>query len=90
MENVSTVLKEEFGEHLVELVAGYVGCSIQHNGCPCNTCFHTWAEDELKLNSHMAHLFWIVVLALRGDYKQKEIFKSNIENFKQIVKDYEV
>ena len=81
-------LSVEFGEHLVELVAGYVGCSIQHNGCPCNSCFHTWAVAELELNPHLAHMFWIVVLALRGDYKQDEILESNIANFKEIIKEY--
>ena len=61
---------------LLRYLGDYVGCTIQHNGCPCNKCFHTWAEDELGLSPDIAHSFWLVVLALRGDYSNKEIDKE--------------
>jgi hypothetical protein len=82
-------LRKEFAECLIDLVSKSVGCSIQYNGCPCNTCFHTWVEDELGMSSDMAHLFWIVVLSLRGDYKEEELFRSNVENFVEIIKRWE-
>ncbi len=65
-----------FTKTLLRELGKDVGCSIQHNGCPCNTCFHTWAEDELKLSPDIAHSFWLVVLALRGDYTNDEISES--------------
>jgi hypothetical protein len=69
-----------FVRNLLEAVSMESGCEIQHNGCPCNTCFHSWAEDKLKLNRILAHMFWMVVCALRGDYKQDEILDNNEEN----------
>ena len=77
-----------FKKSLIEAVSNESGCRIQYNGCPCNTCFHNWSEDELGLNGDLSHLFWMVVLALRGDYTQDEILKSNIDNFKDIIKKY--
>lgn len=55
------------------------GCNIQCGGCPCNSDFHTWAEDELKLNKHLAHALWLIVLQHRGDYTKEEIDESTIE-----------
>ena len=75
-----------FTAELLKLLGEETMCSIQHNGCPCNTCFHTWAESELGLSSDMAHLFWLVVLALRGDYAEREIMWSNQDNFKKLIK----
>jgi hypothetical protein len=40
------------------------GCSIQHDGWPCNSCFHC-IDLELKENIHE---YWLAVLAYRGDY----------------------
>ncbi len=42
------------------------GCSIQHDGWPCNTCFHSM---ELGLDDDRQHELWQSVLAYRGDYK---------------------
>lgn len=51
-------------------------CNIQHNGWPCNTCFHA-----LKLPlCYNIHKYWEAVLAFRGDYpelpKQPELLKE--------------
>jgi hypothetical protein len=47
-----------------KLVSATGGCSAQHDGWPCNTCFHV-----LKLKSKIPiHDFWEAVLAYRGDY----------------------
>jgi hypothetical protein len=77
-----------FVRTLLNEIQAETGCSIQYNKCACNSCFHTWAETELKLNNDLAHLFWIVVLALRGDYEQDEILKGNLDNFKEIITKY--
>jgi len=59
---------------IIDFIANETGCAIQHNGSPCNTCFHNWAETELELDSDIAHLFWLVVLGIRGDYSKKDIY----------------
>ena len=41
-----------------------LGCTIQHDGWPCNSCFHSMDLD-LK---HDIHDYWEAVLDLRGDY----------------------
>ncbi len=51
------------------------GCGIQHNGSPCNTCFHTWAT-ACGLSDNIAHLFWLILLGIRGDYKEEEIIRG--------------
>lgn len=75
----------EFVETLLKEISESVGCNIQHNGCPCNTCFHKWAEKDLHLSRDFGHLFWLVILALRGDYTEDELIKSNRENFEALV-----
>jgi len=47
--------RETFRRKLVKATGG---CNIQHDGWPCNTCFHSvFTHDE-----------WLAVLAYRGDY----------------------
>jgi len=42
----------------------YLGCTLQHDGWSCNSCFH-----GLKLNlKEDIHEYWLAVLAIRGDY----------------------
>ena len=53
-------------KELQNRVLDYFGCSIQHNGWPCNSCFHTIGE-ELNLAEDI-HDYWVAVLAIRGDY----------------------
>ena len=59
--------------NLIDTAAKESGCAVQFNGCPCNTCFHHWAEKKLHLHPEIAHKLWTVVLALRGDYEQKDL-----------------
>ena len=54
---------------LIDLFADKTGCSIQHNGCPCNTCFHSIEYVDFR------HICWLILLGLRGDY-DKDILKS--------------
>jgi hypothetical protein len=55
--------KKEIKE-IIGLFADKTGCSIQSNGCPCNSCFHA-LSNEIDFK----HIVWILLLALRGDYK---------------------
>jgi hypothetical protein len=77
--------KKEFVKQLLGLLRRATGCGIQHGGCPCNSCFHSWAQDELGLNEWLTHMFWIVVLAIRGDYKEKDIMKSTKGFCKELI-----
>ena len=67
-------------KRIVDTISKEAGCGLQHNGSPCNTCFHTWAGD-VGLSGTMAHLFWLVLLGVRGDYKEKDIIEG-IEEMK--------
>lgn len=59
----------KFNKELIRLFADKTGCSIQHRGSPCNSCFHSIKAD-------FNHITWLIVLALRGDYEKDEIIKS--------------
>ena len=45
-----------------------LGCTIQHEGYPCNSCFHD-VGDEWNLKEH-THEYWLAVLSFRGDYPE--------------------
>lgn len=60
--------KTEIAETLRQKLVAKTGCSIQHTGWPCNTCFHAM---DLPLK-HNIHDYWEAVLALRGDYPELE------------------
>ena len=43
-----------------------LGCTSQHTGYPCNSCFHSMdGEWDLKEDIHQ---YWLAVLSARGDY----------------------
>lgn len=63
-------------KELIDLFANKTGCSIQHNNCPCNSCFHN-IEADFK------HITWLILLGLRGDYNAKEIIESIKEELKE-------
>ena len=54
-------LKETMRRLVVEACGG---CTIQHDGWPCNSCFHSL---DLPLK-HNIHAYWIAILSYRGDY----------------------
>lgn len=62
----------EFKQELINLLAEETDCNIQHNGCPCRTCFYNLCE-RLGLTNERATMFWQTILILRGDYTEKEI-----------------
>jgi len=47
------------------LVDATMGCGVQHDGWPCNTCFHSL---ELNITPGRLHELWEAVLSFRGDY----------------------
>ena len=55
------------GNKLKELLGIATGCTIQHDGWTCGTCFYP-AIDELNLSEEDSHLYWLTVLFFRGDY----------------------
>jgi len=62
-------------QEIINKISLLTGCGIQHNGSPCNTCFHTWAT-VCGLSDNIAHLFWLILLGIRGDYKEEEIIRG--------------
>ncbi len=75
-----------FVKRFIKMIGNEVGCKIQYNGCPCNTCFHSWAEKDLGLSPEISHLFWFVVLELRGDYSTKDIIEGVKEHLESKLK----
>jgi len=67
---------------VVDKIAKLSGCNIQFNGSPCNTCFHSWASIS-GLSNNMAHLFWLILLGIRGDYSEEEIIRGIKETIKK-------
>lgn len=63
--------REQFRQALVR-VAG--GCAVQHDGWPCNTCFHAL---YLPLLEHDIHDYWLAVLDFRGDYADDTTSKQD-------------
>lgn len=55
------ITREKFRQALVNKV----GCDIQHNGWPCNSCFH---NTDFGVSDDRTHELWQSVLAYRGDY----------------------
>ena len=55
------MIEKDFIKKLIELFAKKTGCSIQYNGCPCNSCFH-------DIDADFTHICWLILLGLRGDY----------------------
>ena len=44
-------------------------CELQHNGYPCNSCFHTVIEEDYRKDlKEDTHEYWLAVLSYRGDY----------------------
>jgi len=77
-------MKKQFVKLLLKLVSDETGCRIQYGNCSCNTCFHTWAEETLGLSQNFAHLFWLLILSLRGDCKESELILGNESMFVEL------
>lgn len=53
-------------DNLKSILAHATGCTIQHDGWTCGTCFFALSD---KLNNQD----WQAVLLVRGDYKESEL-----------------
>jgi hypothetical protein len=69
-------MKKKFINALLELAREGTGCEIQHNRCPCNTCFHAWAIEKLGLDARLAHALWLIALSMRGDCKNGDLTEA--------------
>ena len=58
-------------EKLKKLLLERTNCGIQHDGWPCNTCFHAM---DLRIDDDKLHELWLSTLLIRGDYKNGEYF----------------
>jgi len=66
---------EKWKKQLINTIANETQCNIQHNGCPCNTCFHNWANKHF--GKELGHHFWEIILITREDYTLKQINEYN-------------
>ena len=77
---------------MADYISNKIGCNLQgDNGeYACNTCSHDFAIMQLGLEDDIAHLFWMVYLALRDDYhkEQRGILEANQEFFERLAKEY--
>ena len=60
------LLKEKTLLSVEKKLAIKTGCTIQHTGWSCNSCFHNM-EIDLKEDIHE---YWLAVLSFRGDYPE--------------------
>ena len=59
------ITREELRDKLVD----EIGCGAQHDGWPCNTCFHDMDKSRMEMRlEHHVHDYWEAVLDFRGDY----------------------
>ena len=66
-------------EELQDKLAIEIGCGIQHDGWPCNSCFHSMEEEWENILIEDIHEYWLAVLAFRGDYPELPKRKDLIE-----------
>ena len=53
---------------LKELLEEQTGCTMQHDGWTCGTCFFPIIDEIKGLSDDDDHNYWLAVLAVRGDY----------------------
>jgi hypothetical protein len=62
-------------------LANETGCTIQHTGYPCNSCFHNM---DLALKEDI-HEYWLAVLHSRGDYNGYDWKDADVSNFPKLL-----
>jgi hypothetical protein len=60
------------------------GCDVQHDGWPCNTCFH---RLSLGVSPERLHQLWKSVLAYRGDYPSSFDFGQTPDEIRANIKE---
>ena len=64
-------------------LANFTGCTIQHDGWSCNSCFHS-LDGELKLKEDF-HEYWLAVLFYRGDYDDFDWEEYKTEKYGKLI-----
>ena len=59
-----------------------LGCTAQHTGYPCNSCFHEMTYLQLKEDIHN---YWLAVLHSRGDYKNYDWSDEDVKKFPNLL-----
>lgn len=59
------------------------GCSIQHTGWTCGTCFYALSKDFTNSD-------WQTILFIRGDYKKKDLDNLPVNPYKRGLKILEI
>ncbi len=60
-----------------------LGCTIQHDGWPCGSCFHT---IDIDLREDISE-YWQPVLSVRGDYDDFNWDSNEEHKFPERVKE---
>ena len=70
-------------------LAREVGCTIQHTGYPCNSCFHSM--DGMWNLKEDIHQYWLAVLDARGDYNDFDWKEEGVDtsNFPELLEELE-
>jgi hypothetical protein len=72
-------------EGLKKYLAEETGCTIQHDGWPCGSCFNS---IDIKLAKNISE-YWQPVLSIRGDYNdfnwEEEYPNEDISKFPELV-----
>ena len=74
---------KKFGRGLKKALAEETGCTIQHTGWTCGSCFYPIA-DELSLKED-SHKYWQAVLHFRGDYTDYNEWDYNTKEFPKLI-----
>ena len=53
---------------LKHLLGKETGCTVQHDGWTCGTCFFPIVDEIKGLSDDNDHNYWLAVLYVRGDY----------------------
>ena len=78
-------MKEEILLSVEKKLAIKTGCTIQHTGWSCNSCFHNM-DIDLKEDIHK---YWLAVLSFRGDYLDYNFEQEGIDvsNFAELIEE---
>ena len=77
------LLKEEILLSVEKKLADKTGCTSQHTGWSCNSCFHIM-DIDLKKDIHQ---YWLAVLFFRGAYLDYDWGKIDTNNFTELIEE---
>ena len=76
------LLKEKTLLSVEKKLAIKTGCTKQHTGWSCNSCFHNM-DIDLKEDIHK---YWLAVLSFRGDYLDYD-FGIDTSSFAKLIEE---